>query len=237
MKSIRLYFFLILLFSSNLLIAQEAIDSIQASLLDSLVQYLNLDQPLISDSILSVAAQTNDPILDSILNEYNRQYRTELESDDFTLLKELKNIGYNNKEYTEAIEKHLLSKKYSNPMMVELAKLLVNENEDNLKILARNLSLFKYDENSIRPYEDSNYPVLWALENSKNKVLFTEYLLNSEYLNDCKFLCSQEDFIIRILGRTLLIEEKNRITKIIKESSTITCKKINLIEIRKWIGE
>lgn len=174
---------------------------------------------------ISLYSQRTKSEIDSILNSHDRRYRVTLGEDDHKFIKkQLVHIGSDCKE----LEKLLYSKNYSNNYKLALlnnfedwtlcSKIILNsidiceENEDtssSMPILNRSLT---------------DYPIFSKIvKNRETSSHFTKYLVESDFLNDCRFLLKNRS-IQKLKMYSLLIENTETF-----RSRSDSCKLANLI--------
>ena len=100
--------------------------------------------------------------LDSIINDYDRIYRIELNNSDSILIRSYLEIL--NKDCKE-LNNYLESKKYSGSFKAEIVKELIFEGNCTTEIF-ENIEMEQYSSNSMRPYECINFPLMNLLQDS-----------------------------------------------------------------------
>ncbi len=160
--------------------------------------------------------------LDSLINEYERSYRTHLNKSDTLLISSLTSqLELDCTSFDHLINQNI----YSNTFLATLTSSLITK-DVCLKEILDNL-LFYRPINEPLHYE--NFPIsLGATHNNTTITKVTNYLLESEYLSDCKFLSNKSD---SYLNKLSIILQKSAIA----DNQIITnCKSANLFILRNY---
>lgn len=149
--------------------------------------------------------------IDSLLNDYERIYRTELNRSDTILIKSYLEVLDHD---CSMLDLYLDSKRYSGTFKAQLVKDLILDGKC-LPQIVENIELEHYSSNSLRSYEIANYPLMELL---KDSILLDDFVMkiskaqtlckvkgsrHSSYLNRSykrKFICLYKDLNIKELS-------------------------------------
>ncbi|MEZ5031006.1 MAG: hypothetical protein R2787_06385 [Saprospiraceae bacterium] len=146
---------------------------------------------------ISTLGRTQEVNMDSILNDYERKFRVELNRSDTLLINELlEKLDDNCQIFSSLVE----SKRYSNTFIIELTKRMVNKGICIRQVVDKIEYYFPVDELGI----SSGYPVYYgAIVNKDGLTRIRKYLIESDYLLDCQFLLGRSIFTVKLLSYIL----------------------------------
>ena len=163
--------------------------------------------------------------IDSILNVYERRYRVPLNESDFQLIsKQVGEIGTD----CSKLERILLSANLNNNYKIEI----LNEFKEWKKcsnIILDFIDIYKIKEDSdfsdvLESGNEINYPIYQKINNDEEYLKhFTEYLTESDYLDNCGFLLRMAS-IQKLKFLSALVKKGGKHLPI-----NDSCKKANLI--------
>ncbi len=140
--------------------------------------------------------------LDSILNDYSRQFRTELNKSDTILIHSLL---VQIKGKCSSYDSLITSREYSNVFVEELTKQVANANCCNSNIID-NISYFSPIAGEV--LLPTSYPVFNAVFESENaKAKLKKFILSSEYASNCFFISEKKPFFLLYLSRLIFEDE------------------------------
>ncbi len=168
--------------------------------------------------------------IDSILNDYERRYRMELNKSDTILIESLvTKIGQNNCKNLDSL---LQKKAFSNAFIKEFSCQLI-KNNICLDGLLNSVSYYNPQTNNHQCKE--SYPIYDAITNPSIVEKVVEYLNNSDYLENCQLLSGKEYIHIGILSdiikKTKYFDSKNG------HENSESCIKANLTILKSIYNE
>ncbi len=144
--------------------------------------------------------------IDSIVMSFSNKYRTELIHKDSIFIDSVKSII--NKKGCESLSSIYISHQYSNIVVYELTRNLLNTDTSCFQIILNNISYYDEDPNSIRYNDINSFPVAKAVY-SENLILqrLAKYLMESSFLNNCEYIQNSKKEMLVHLKNILLSEE------------------------------
>jgi len=165
--------------------------------------------------------------IDKIINDYEQKYRIELNESDFKLIDSISNVIET--EGCVYLNKLIETKSVSSAILDSIIKNLVNKEICFLEIL-ENVDLFIFNPEATSPLDPINYPVYSLLvHNSKYDEVFIEYLVQSNYLNDCEFLIKKKEKRLTYIKLIFKREIRSKKDSVTTGSNLSSCKTANLM--------
>lgn len=163
--------------------------------------------------------------VDSIINDYERKYRDDLNESDFLLISTLSSqLNLDCTSFDSLINQNI----YSNTFLAELSRTMIHK-DICVKEVLDELAYF-------RPVKEidsqKNYPIYLGATNKDSSYKRTiNYLLKYDYLSACNFLTTKDDSYLKILS--YIVSESN----IVKTQVFNDCKSANLFILKNYNNE